>query len=226
MLRHFAYIFLLLFTLSYPLYKSFEEKIRFHRQWRFLFPAIALSAAFFIPWDIWFTQIHVWSFNSEYVAGLFILGLPFEEWLFFFIVPFSCIFIYEVMNYFIKKDLPESLSRAITTTLGVALLAAAAVFHDKIYTCVDFGLLGTFLLLHRFVFRSAYMGRFYIAWMICIVPFLLVNGFITGLPIVIYDNLKNTGLRIYCIPVEDLFYGMLQILLVVTVYEYLKRRRT
>ena len=226
MLHHFAYVFLLAFTLSYPLYKSFEERIRFHQQWRFLFPAILVCAAVFIPWDIWFTHNGIWSFNSEYVLGWFICGLPVEEWLFFFIVPFSCIFIYEVMNYFVKRDLPARVSNAITLLLGTALLIAAFIFHTKTYTFVDFSALGLFLLVHRFVLRSSYMGRFYIAWLVCIVPFLLVNGFITGLPIVLYNNLQNTTVRIYCIPLEDLFYGMLQILLVVTVYESLKRKRT
>lgn len=225
MLHHFAYVFLLLFTLSYPLYKSFEEKIHFHSQWRFLFPATLACAAVFIPWDIWFTHRGVWHFNSEYVLGWFLLGLPVEEWLFFFIVPFSCIFIYEVMNYFVKQGLPAKATNAITLLLGAALLVTAIIFYSKIYTLVTFGGLGLFLLLHRFVFRSAYMGRFYIAWMICVVPFLIFDGFITGLPIVAYNNLFNTTLRIYCIPLEDLFYGMLQILLVVTVYETLKRKR-
>ncbi|MCW3085192.1 MAG: lycopene cyclase domain protein [Bacteroidetes bacterium] len=224
-MQHFAYIFLLLFTLSYPLFKSFEEKIRFYKKWRYLFPSILVSAAVFIPWDIWFTKINVWSFNSGYVQGLFIYGLPVEEWLFFLVVPFSCIFIYEVLNYFIKKDLPALVTSSITLILATALLIGAIIYHDKIYTLVDFAALSAFLFIHQFIIRSAYLGRFYIAWAVCIVPFLLINGFITGLPIVVYNNLKNMNVRIYCIPLEDLFYGMLQILLVVTVYEYLKRKR-
>jgi lycopene cyclase domain-containing protein len=185
-----------------------------------------LSAAVFIPWDIGFTRINIWSFNPAYVTGLFIYGLPVEEWLFFFIVPFSCIFIYEVLNYFIKKDLPAALARNLTIILATALLIIAIVFHDKTYTFVDLSALSIFLFLHLFIFRSAYLGRFYIAWAVCVVPFLIVNGFITGLPIVIYNNLENMNVRIYCIPLEDLFYGMLQILVVVTVYEYLKQKRT
>ncbi len=224
-MQHYYYIFLLLFTLSYPLFKSFEKKISFYKKWKYLFPSILVSAAVFIPWDIWFTRINIWSFNQRYVTGLFIYGLPIEEWLFFFIVPFSCIFIYEVLNYFIKKDISARATRCITLSLATALLIAAIIFHDKIYTAVDFAALSIFLFLHQFMIRSAYLGRFYRTWAVCLVPFLIINGFITGLPIVIYNNLENMNVRIYCIPLEDMFYGMFQILIVVTVYEYLKQKR-
>ena len=221
---HYIYLLLLIFTLSYPLFKSFEEKIQFHKKWKFLFPAIIISALFFIVWDIWFTTIGVWKFDDDYVLGLFILKLPIEEWLFFFITPFSCVFIYEVLNYFIKKDVLAKQSKYITIILAIALLVLAIVYHDKLYTFIDFMFLSVLLFVHQYIIKSNYMGRFYITWAVCIIPFLLVNGIITGMPIVIYDNLYNTSFRIYTIPVEDLIYGMLNILLVITIYEYLKQK--
>lgn len=221
---HYYYFFLLAFTLSYPLFKSFETKIQFYKKWNSLFPAIAISAIPFILWDIWFTKIGVWHFNPDYVAGAFIAGLPIEEWLFFYITPFSCVFIHEVLIYFVKKDVFAPSVKYINTILGLSLIAIALLNHHRIYTLLDFGLLGIFLLIHQYIFKSNYLGRFYLTWFVCIVPFLLVNGFITGLPIVIYDNLHNLNIRIYTIPIEDLFYGMMHTLLVISIYEYLKQR--
>jgi lycopene cyclase domain-containing protein len=221
---HYIYSLLLLFTLSYPLFKSFEDKIAFHKRWKFLFPAILISATFFIIWDIWFTSIGIWKFNSDYVLGLFIFKLPIEEWLFFFITPFSCVFIYEVMNYFVKKDVLAKQAKYITTILAIILLVLAIIYHDKLYTFVDFILLSVFLFIHQFIIKSNYLGRFYITWAICIIPFLLVNGVITAMPIVIYNNLENINIRIWTIPVEDLFYGMLNFLQVITIYEFLKQK--
>ena len=42
-----------------------------------------------------------------------------------------------------------------------------------------------------------------------------------------YNDAQNLGIRIATIPVEDVFYGLLMILVVLTVYEALlgKRRR-
>lgn len=222
---HYAYLLILAFTLSYPLFKSFETKIQFYKMWNSLFPAIIISATLFIAWDVWFTKLGVWSFNSEYVTGLFILGLPIEEWLFFLITPFSCVFIHEVLNYFVKKDVFANSVKYINSILAIALITLAIINHNRIYTLAAFSLLGCFLLIHQYIIKSAYLGRFYLTWLVCIVPFLLVNGFLTGLPIVVYDNLYNLNIRIYSIPLEDLFYGMLNILLVISIYEYLKQKR-
>jgi len=225
-MTHYLYFLLLAFTLSYPLLKSFEDKIRFYTKFRYLFPAIIISAGCFICWDIWFTSISIWEFNPDTVVGLFIFGLPVEEWLFFFITPFSCVFIHEVMLYFVKKDLPSKVTSFLNVSLGLICLLTAVFNYQKIYPFVVFILLGLFLLIHQFIIKGNYMGRFYITWAVCMIPFLIFDGVITGWPIVIYNNLENTNVRIYCIPVEDLFYGMLQILQVITIYEYLKQKRT
>jgi lycopene cyclase domain-containing protein len=224
MMKQFTYVFLLLFTLSYPLYKSFEDKVAFHKKWKALFPAIFISAVIFIAWDVWFTYLGVWKFNPEYVLGFYLLNLPVEEWLFFFIVPYSCVFIYEVLNYFIKRDIWGKPSRFITLILSFFLLVIAAFNYDKSYTAVSFISLALFLIFHQFVLKSEYLGRYYIAWSVCFLPFFIVNGVLTAIPVLIYNNLENLNARIYTIPVEDVFYGMLQFLLVITVYEYLKKK--
>ena len=103
-MEKYLYLGVLLFAISYPLAQSFEHRIRYASQWKYLFPGLVLTAALFIVWDIWFTNLGVWEFNTRYVLGVFYLDLPIEEWLFFLIVPFSSIFIYEVLIYFFPKD--------------------------------------------------------------------------------------------------------------------------
>lgn len=224
-MEKYTYLFLLAFTLSYPLFKSFENKIQFATKWKYLFPGIFTSALFFISWDIWFTRLGVWEFNPKYVLGPFIAGLPIEEWLFFFIVPFSCIFIHEVLLYFVKKDPFEKSANKITLVLATLLIGIAALNMEKMYTVVVCLLLSIFLLLHLFVFKSNYLGRFYLTWLVCLIPFLFVNGVLTAMPVVIYSNPQILNIRIYTIPVEDVCYGMLNILQVLTVYDYLKNKK-
>jgi len=222
---HFIYIGLILFTISYPLFKSFEEKIQYSSKWKFLFPGLLLSGAFFIVWDIWFTSIGIWKFNTDYVLGLFIGGLPIEEWLFFIVVPFSCVFIYEVMNYFVKRDVLANYSKIITIILIIVSSISAVLYRHQLYTLVTFSFLTLFLLLHLIVFKSTYLGRFYLAWLVCLVPFFLVNGVLTAMPVLIYNDAENMGIRLSTIPLEDAFYGMLNVLQVVTVYEWLKNKK-
>ena len=78
-MENYVYIGVILFALSYPLAQSFEKRIQYATKWYALFPAIAITAAVFIVWDYWFTQIGVWEFNPRYVLGLFFFDLPLEE---------------------------------------------------------------------------------------------------------------------------------------------------
>lgn len=222
-MKHFTYLIVLLFTISYPLYKSFEDKIMFHKKWRALFPAILISAILFIAWDVWFTHLDIWHFNEDYYLGFTMLGLPLEEWLFFFIVPYSCVFIYEVVNYFMKEELSDRFIKTVTLSLVTLLLLVSAFNLDKFYTCFTFLSLAAALLIHQFFLRSDYFGKFYSGWAVCMIPFLIVNGTLTA-TVFIYNNLENLNFRIYSIPVEDPFYGMLQFLVVISLYEYFKRK--
>ena len=56
-----------------------------------------------------------------------------------------------------------------------------------------------------------------------LIPFLLINGFLTGSftqePVVIYNPDEILGIRILNIPVEDSIYNMLMLLIVVFFYE-------
>ena len=221
---HFTYVFILAFTLSYPLYKSFESRVQFYKKWRFLFPAIFISAIVFIAWDIWFADKSVWSFNRDYLLGFFIAGLPIEEWLFFFITPFSCVFIYEVLNYFVKKDIIAPYAKGISITLISALLILGIMNTSRMYTSITFITLALVLFVLQFILKSSYLPRFYLTWAVCMIPFLIVNGMLTAFPVIRYNELHILNVRIFTIPIEDVFYGMLNTLLVIAIYEYLKTK--
>ena len=95
-LQAFTYAGLLLATIAVPLALSFDKNVHFWTRWKYLFPAILITAVVFIYWDIQFTAAGIWSFNHHYVVGAFFYGLPVEEWLFFLIVPyvFLCFLIF------------------------------------------------------------------------------------------------------------------------------------
>jgi lycopene cyclase domain-containing protein len=221
---NYLYTLLLVFTIAYPLLKSFEDKIQFYKKFPSLFPSIIISAIVFIAWDMWFVGIGIWKFNPEYILGFYVYNLPLEECLFFFIIPFSCAFIYEVMNYFVKKDIFKN-HYYFTLAFILLCLTIAALYHNRAYTLVVFLSLAIIFSVQLFVLKSNYLGKFYLSWLVTVIPFLIVDGIVTGAPIVIYDDVQNMGIRIGSIPLEDLFYWMVHFILIISIYESLQKRK-
>jgi lycopene cyclase domain-containing protein len=219
----YLYFGLLLFSIAYPLAQSFEWRICYYTKWKRLFPAIIVMTLIFIPWDIWFTKVGVWWFNDDYITGIKIFGLPIEEWLFFVVVPFACMFIYEVIIYFIKKDLLFKYARPIFLILAILLAIGAIVFYKQLYPLVTFSLT-SIALFATVYFNPKWKGRFLMMYLVSWIPFLFVNGALTGnftkTATVNYNSEEIIGLRITTIPVEDSVYNLLMLLIVVAIYEF------
>ncbi len=216
-------------SLAYPLAQSFERKIELWKKWKHLFPAILLTAGFFLIWDEFFTRIGVWSFSPIYTLGINIGSLPLEEWLFFIIVPYCCFFVYFVTTYFFRKDVLGPYQRIIATGVSLILISAAITFYDRWYTAYTCSLPALLLLYLTYVKRVKYLGRFFVGYFFCLIPFLIVNGILTSKPVVLYNDTENSGVRIFIqgisnIPIEDLAYCMLLLLLNVALYESFAKR--
>lgn len=228
-MEKYLYLLLNLLTISFPLIRSFEPRIRYAKKWYALFPAIAITATFFLIWDYFFTIIGVWSFNPTYLTGIYLGPLPIEEWMFFLTVPFACIFIYEVLNYFIKKDLLANISSPITFILIPTFLLIGFLNLDKWYTAVNFIVAGIMLAIHYKVYKARILGRFYLAYLVHLVPFILVNGVLTGSfiesPVVLYNDAENLSIRLGTIPIEDMVYSMTLLLMNITLYEGFQNRK-
>ncbi len=217
----FTYLFLMLGTLSFPFVLSFDRKVHFYKRWRYLLPAILIPAVFFIIWDAIFTAYGIWHFSPTYTMGINILYLPVEEWMFFFFVPYACVFVYDVVKFYFPGLNRPSAGLWITVIVaGFAVLIFISNI-DKIYTTVAMMVLFLTLMLQFTGGRVIkYMFRFFLAYLICLVPFALVNGVLTALPVVIYNDLENMGIRLYTIPFEDMFYFMSLFLMNISLYEY------
>ncbi len=225
----YTYLLLNIFTIFIPLLRSFEKRVYFFSKWKYLFPAIAITGAVFIIWDVIFTNMGVWGFNPKYLLGIDIANLPLEEWLFFITIPYACVFTYEALKYFVKTDYLAPYAKQIGAFISVFCITVAITKYEHIYTLVTFSGLGVLVYLHTYVWKTAYMGRFYFTYVIILIPFFIVNGVLTGTGIeeqvVWYNNDENMGIRMGTIPFEDTFYGMLLILLNVTIYERLQNKK-
>lgn len=224
-----AYTWVILGTIAGPLLLSFDKKVHFYTYWKALFPALLIVGTLFLFWDEYFTQKGIWGFTPAYLAGIYIGHLPLEEVCFFLVVPYSCVFIYEVIKaYFPTLHLPR-----MTRVFAFGFTLAGFVFglsqFEKWYTasaCIASALLtiGCYFIAH-----AKWYGTFVLTFLVALVPFLIVNGILTGVltdePIVWYNNNHIMGPRILTIPLEDLFYNYAMLLPIVWLFEWFKQKR-
>lgn len=222
------YLSINLLSFIVPFIFSFYPKANFSGKWKYVLPALLINAFFFICWDALFTHLGVWGFNPQYISGIALFGLPIEEILFFFCIPYACLFTYFALKFLIEKDHLFPHQELITSLLIVILLVFGCYFMNRLYTGVTFLLTGFFLSLVLLKLRVRFMGRFYLAFGVLTIPFLVVNGILTGSfieePVVWYNNEENMGIRLGTIPVEDMVYALLMTLVPVTIWEKLEER--
>lgn len=220
------YLILNLGSLSIPLLYSFNKNMYFIKWFKEVFISISATSVLFLIWDVWFTNIGVWGFNSTYYLGYTLLDMPIEEWLFFFCIPYACLFTHYAIQHF-KPHWTISNKWAKTITIGLILISLGIVlFHyNKLYTAVNF-LVFILVLILGLKHNLPLLQRFYISFLFILIPFLLVNGVLTGsfIPqeVVWYNNAENLGLRIFTIPVEDSAYAFSMLFTSTLILEHLK----
>lgn len=93
------YMMVLVLSGIVPFVLSFWPPLKFYRNLKALFCSIAIILLVFGSWDVFATYKGHWSFNPHGVLGIRIINLPLEEVLFFVVIPFCCIFTWEVLKY-------------------------------------------------------------------------------------------------------------------------------
>ena len=213
------YTIILIASISIPFLLSFDKKVQFYKQWKYLLPSVIAIALFYIVGDIYFTKIGVWGFNRDYLSGVFLFYLPIEEWLFFIAIPYASIFLHDVLHaYFPNFRLPSSVSRRLTIFLFVISLVVLLLNLNKAYT-VYIMIVSLVVLAISYFDWTDTISRFYCTFLVILIPFILVNGALTGAfttdPIVWYDHVQNLNIRLITIPIEDFVYGFTMLLLAI-----------
>lgn len=222
--KQLTYLLINILTCFFPIVLSFDKKVHFYQKWKFIFPGLLISGALYLIWDYIFTIQNVWSFNPSYILGIKFFDLPLEEILFFITVPFACIFIYECLKVYFNPKITQEISRGITYILIIACIILIFFFYDRLYSFINFSTLLIILIYTLVKPIKLNMGQFYLAYLVSLVPFYIVNGILTSIPIVLYNNTENMGLRVGSIPFEDHFYSMSLILLNLIFFEYFRSR--
>lgn len=219
------YLWIILLSFAGPFFLSFDKKVHFYTYWKSIAIAVLIVGFFFLIWDEAFTRWGVWGFTPKYLLKIYFGHLPLEEVMFFFIVPYNCVFIHEVQKaYFTNLNLSKLAKGFTVVFLSAALLLA--IFNFKNY--YTFSATATSILLTIYVVfkKFEWFPRFVLTYLICFVPFFIVNGILTGMftpePVVWYSESHIVGWRIVTIPMEDLFYNYSLLLPIIWIHEWLK----
>ncbi|WP_203532569.1 lycopene cyclase domain-containing protein [Draconibacterium halophilum] len=221
------YFILLMASGAVPLLLSFDKRLQFYKKWKYVFPSILLVALVYIIFDVNLTNRGVWGFNPDYLSGIYLFSLPLEEILFFVVIPYASIFLHEsIREYFPKLELQKSWNKGLLIALILINVLIAIFNADKSYTFYIALKLAVVLLL-ALLLNSRITRSFFITFGVILVPFLIVNGILTGSfidgEVVWYNNRENLGLRFFTIPIEDFAYAFSMILYNLLLIEQLKK---
>ena len=228
MLQSSTYLLINFFTIIICLIASFDKRIRFDKHFGTFLLSSTIVAVPFIAWDIWFTDMGVWWFNTDYTTGVILAGLPIEEWMFFYFIPFACVFTYYCFDKFFDLSWTHAFNNVIVFLTTIVCVVVALLYHDKIYTFITaLVTLATMVYLH-FIAKKEWIGQGSFVFLILMIGFFAVNGVLTGTglesPIVNYNAQHFLDFRLGTIPIEDAVYGYSQFMLNVYFFQLLRKK--
>lgn len=227
-IENLYYLLILLGSLLGPLSLSFDKKVSFFNKFKHSWLSIVLPAILYIAWDAVFTSMNVWSFSKKYTLGISIFGLPIEEILFFFVIPYCSLFVYEVFKCYFP-NLLKSNNRTpgyLALLIIILFLSFRGFPFSQLYTSwVSISAIAIVVfLLFRPSFNNFWLA-FGVAYLTVLIPKFMVNGLLTSLPVVIYNDSYFSTIRILSIPLEDFIYFLGLFLLNIMLYEYYLKRK-
>ena len=223
---HYLYLLINFFTIIIPFIFSFHPSIQFYKHFLSFIKSIFLTCLIFIVWDIFFTHLGVWGFNKKYVIGVYFFNLPIEEVLFFICIPFACIFTIFCFDKFKKIPINYKVEKMIHIIIYFLSLSIILFFYKKKYPLFVFVSLPILIIVLKYIFKVNWLIKVYFVYLFLLIPFLIVNGILTGTglqePVVWYNVNQIIGIKILTIPVEDIFYGLELIILQYGLFEFIK----
>ena len=220
------YGWVILLSFAGPFALSFDKKVAFFKEWTFVLLASICVAIPFLIWDELFTQWGVWGFNPRYLLKVYLGHLPLEEVLFFFVIPYNFIFLLRVIQAYFPNRTVEKLPQLFAFLFVFSSTLWVLLYAKNYYTFLACALSGALTLLCR---KKTWYQDFMWAYLLCLLPFFIVNGILTGAvtdePIVWYSGSHIIGWRMISIPFEDLYYNYALLLPLTWIYFSLKNRK-
>ncbi|HIP33119.1 MAG TPA: lycopene cyclase domain-containing protein [Crocinitomicaceae bacterium] len=212
-------------TLFFPVVLSFESKVYYFKSWKNALISALIIAIPFLIWDSLFTEWRFWGFNEDYITGIKVFNLPIEEILFFIIIPFACTFIYEVVKYYFKSYPLNLFNKLFLFAIPLYAIFISLIDTPGYYTLSV--VISSSIILTWLASQKKYT-KIPLAFVICFVPFFIMNGILTGAiteePVVWYNESQIITGRIGTIPFEDVLYNFTLLVANMLLFEFFQKR--
>ncbi|NQU88373.1 MAG: hypothetical protein HQ541_21720 [Mariniphaga sp.] len=221
-IEKFIYLCVLAVLFIVFLIFSFNRKLKIKEQIKYMFPALILSGALFIMFEIRFIEFNIWQFNSQFLIGRFYLTLPIEEWLYYIILPLVGFLIYRLVGNIQKLNSNANYFVAMSLILVGIFAVISYINRQLIYTFVIFMFLTVYFgyVIFRGRFKKHYL-TFYISFLFSLIPFFILNSILNGLPVVTYNTEYIIGFFLFKVPIENIAAFFLLYLMNISIYNYL-----
>jgi len=220
-----TYLLINILIIFFPFILSFDKNLKFYKKVPYVLQSIAFISTAYIVWDVIATERGDWAFSPEHLIGFYILGLPLEEILFFITVPYACIFIFETVSFYVKEK-KLNFNKKLSIIPAVLLIVLAIIFYDQNYT-FTVSIFAAAFFIGAVLFNEQLLAfrNFWITMLISFLPFLIVNYFLTSIPVVTYSETAFSGKRFITIPYEDFLYSFSMISLWILFYELAREKK-
>jgi len=221
---NYTYLLINLVPLLLAVLLFSQKKTEFVKHSKFIILAVLINVfAFSIPTEF-LTQLKVIVFNPPYLTGMTLWQLPIEELLLSLFLPIAGIAIYDYLNSRYPDNTSDKYSLAVSNIMLGICIAMLYFGYQKLYTVFTFSILLVFILYIEYVSKIRFMYRFYRAYLVSLIPFYLVYGLSTSIPVLQYNVSETLNFNLAHIPFEAHFYFMGMLLLSIFLYEVFKAR--
>ncbi len=218
----YTYIIIDALAWLFPLLLSFDKKVAFYKKWKSVWPAILISAIPFLIWDEFKTDYGIWGFAEDKVLGIYIGHLPIEEILFFIIVPYNLLFVYECLKAYLADYFKNWNTQFVGISAFLSGLLLVGQWGQSYSVVVAISVLLGAILFSIYIKDKSYL---LFLFLLHLIPFFIMNGALTSLPVVIYNESEFSGIRMGTIPLEDLFYSLSMMYAYLGIYKYIEEKK-
>jgi hypothetical protein len=193
-------------------------------QWKAILFAVIGTGVIFTASALVLKRVGVLSYNLEAFIADDGAGIPFEIIISAFVFPLGGIAIYNFLNKRYPDQRYEKYSLALSNILMGLCIAVIFFAYNKWYPMFTFILMILTLLFVEYKNKIRFMYRFYRAYLLSVIAFLVVNVTYHYQGHIRYTEVQTLSFDLIFIPFEGFFYLFDMVLIGVLLFEIFKKK--